>query len=122
VNTYLTMRDAEQTIRRLGFHVRDAGLLASALARPATTFAGDEVYPALAMKAAVILESVARNRALVDGNERLSWVLTQLFLRLNGKRHSFTTDEAFALVLGVAQGTVGAERAARAIATHLEEW
>ncbi|GAB3608715.1 hypothetical protein GCM10027414_08400 [Humibacter ginsengiterrae] len=117
--TYVTMRDAEQTIERLGFHVRDAGLLASALARPATAFGGEEVYADLPAKAAVILESLARNQALFDGNKRLSWILTQLFLRLNGMRHTFTVDEAFDLVLDVAQGKIPIDEVARSIGEHL---
>ena len=116
---YVTVADVEQTISRLGFHVRDAGLLASALARPATTFAGAEVYPDLATKAAALLESLSRNHALFDGNKRLSWVVTQLFLRLNGRRHTFTVDEAFDLVVGVAQGFIPLEEAATSIAGHL---
>ena len=118
---YVTIADAEQTILRLGFHARDAGLLASALARPATTFAGVEVYPDLETKAAVILESLSRNHALFDGNERLSWIITQLFVRLNGRRHTLTTDEAFDLALGVAQGVTSIEHSAHLIGDHLTE-
>lgn len=117
---YVTMRDAEQTIDRLGFHVRDAGLLASALARPATSFAGEEVYPDLATKSAAVLESLARSHALFDGNKRLSWILTHLFLRLNGMRHTFSTDEAFDLVLQVAQGKTTVDKIAERIGGHLE--
>ena len=39
---YLSLDDATQVVARLGFTMRDAGLLASALARPATTLGGVE--------------------------------------------------------------------------------
>ncbi|MFF9280441.1 Fic family protein [Streptomyces griseosporeus] len=35
-------------------------------------------------KAAVLLHSVARNHALVDGNERTAWLAMRVFLRFNG--------------------------------------
>jgi hypothetical protein len=66
VTKYLDIEDALQVIDRYGFHIRDVGLLASALARPATTVMGAEAYPDLAMKAAALLESVARFHAPID--------------------------------------------------------
>ncbi|MBO1267800.1 Fic family protein [Arthrobacter cavernae] len=61
---------------------------------------------ALAMKAAALLESVARCRPLVDGNKRTAWTLMVLLLWINGCRHDFTTDEGFELVVGVAAGKI----------------
>ncbi len=98
---------------------RDAGLLASALARPATTVFGTDAYPEVEHKASVLLESVARNRALVDGNKRLSWTLLVLFLWINGFRHDMAADVAFELVLGVARGDTPPEQAAAVIRAHL---
>ncbi len=116
---YLELDDALHVVQRLGFHVRDAGLLASALARPATTVWGAEAYPDLATKAAALLESLARNHPLVDGNKRLSWTLMILFCWINGHVHDFGTDEAFDLVLGVAQGGIDVVEAAAIIRPHL---
>jgi death-on-curing protein len=106
VTSYLNIEDALQVVDRYGFHIRDVGLLASALARPATTVMGAEAYPELAVKAAALLESVARFHPLIDGNKRTAWTLTVLLLWINGYRHSFTTDEGFDLVVGVAGGTI----------------
>ncbi|WP_255768337.1 type II toxin-antitoxin system death-on-curing family toxin [Pseudarthrobacter sulfonivorans] len=58
----------------------------------------------LGLKAAVLLESAARNHPLVDGTKRTSWTLMVLFLWLNGYRHDFSRDDAFDLVVGVAEG------------------
>lgn len=63
--------------------VRDVGLLESALARPQASAFGADAYPTLHEKAAALLESLARNHALIDGNKRLAWVATRLFLILN---------------------------------------
>lgn len=84
--------------------VRDHGLLESALARPQTTVFGDDAYPDLVTKAAALLHSLARNRALVDGNKRLALAGTLAFLGLNGRRLTLTNDEAYDLVLAVAAG------------------
>jgi len=116
---FLTIDDALQVLDRFGFHARDAGLLASALARPATTVFGADAYPALESKAAAMLESLARNHALIDGNKRTAWTLTVLFLWINGYRHDMDTDTAFDLVLGVARGELELADAAAVIRAHL---
>jgi death-on-curing protein len=119
VTGYLDLDDALHVVGRLGFYVRDAGLLSSALARPATTVWGTEAYPDLATKAAALLESLARNHPLIDGNKRLAWALTVLSCWINGFAHDFRADEAFDLVLGVAQGSIEMDAAAAGIRPHL---
>jgi death on curing protein len=119
VTAYLDIEDALQVIDRYGFHIRDVGLLASALARPATTVMGAEAYPELAMKAAALLESVARFHPLLDGNKRTAWTLMVLLLWINGYRHDFSTDEGFGLVVGVAAGDVELRDSAAVISNHL---
>ena len=119
MTAYLDIEDALQVVDRYGFHIRDVGLLASALARPATTVMGAEVYPELAVKAAALLESVARFHPLIDGNKRTAWTLMVLLLWINGYRHAFTTDEGFDLVVGVAEGTVDLLDSAAEISRYL---
>ncbi|MFT4030441.1 MAG: type II toxin-antitoxin system death-on-curing family toxin [Protaetiibacter sp.] len=116
---YLTIDDALQVLERHGFHARDAGLLASALARPATTLFGADAYETLELKAAVLLESIARNHALLDGNKRTAWTLMVLFLWINGYQHDMDEDTAFDLVLGVARGELEPADAAAIIRPHL---
>ncbi|GAB3603342.1 type II toxin-antitoxin system death-on-curing family toxin [Microbacterium aureliae] len=115
---YLTLDDAVQVTQSLGFHVRDAGLLASALARPAASMFGEDAYPDLDTKAAALLESLVKDHALVDGNKRTGWTLMVAFLWINGYRHDFTTDAAFDLVVGVAEGRVDVPSAATATSRH----
>lgn len=119
MTAYLELDDALGVCRRLGFHLRDAGLLSSALARPATTVGGVEVYPDLATKAAALLESVARHHPLIDGNKRLAWTLTVIFCWINGFAHDTAADEAFDLVVGVAQGAITVDAAAVSLRAHL---
>ena len=99
--------------------VRDHGLLASALARPQTTVFGADAYPDLHTKAAGLLHSLARNHALVDGNKRLAWLATYVFLDINGCRVIATDDEVVAFVLAVAAGQLDD---VVPIAARLREW
>jgi death on curing protein len=86
--------------------VRDIGLLESALGRPRATVFGADAYPSLHLKAAALLHSLARNHALVDGNERLAWAASAVFLGINGRRVVTGQDEVVDLVIGVAAGTL----------------
>jgi death on curing protein len=82
--------------------VRDVGLLESALGRPRATVFGEDAYPDLHTKAAALLHSLVRNHALIDGNKRLGWAATAVFLGINGHRVSATDDEVVDLVVAVA--------------------
>jgi len=84
--------------------VRDLGLLESAAMRPQTTVFGEDAYPDLETKAAALLDSIANNHALVDGNKRLALAATIAFLGVNGRRLTLTNDEAHDLVMAVASG------------------
>ena len=119
MTSYLDIEDALQVIDRYGFHIRDVGLLASALARPATTVTGAEAYPGMAMKAAALLESLARFHPLIDGNKRTAWTLMVLMLWINGYRHDFNTDEGFDLVVKVAGGKLDLQECANLISKHM---
>lgn len=119
MTAYLDIEDALQVVDRDGFHIRDVGLLAPALARPASTVMGAEAYPELVVKAAALLESVARFHPLIDGNKRTAWTLMVLLLWIHGYRHGFTTDEGFDLVVGVAAGAIDLLGSAAEISRHL---
>jgi len=83
--------------------IRDVGLLGSAAARPQATAYGRDAYPEVITKAAALLQSIVNNHALVDGNERLGWLATAVFLELNGFSVSrVSNDDVYDLVIWVA--------------------
>jgi death on curing protein len=84
--------------------VRDIGLLEAAVARPQAAVFGVGAYPGLDTKAAALLHSLARNHALLDGNERLSLAALIAFYGVNGRRLTLTNDGAYDLVIAVATG------------------
>lgn len=69
--------------------VRDRGLVESALARARSGY-----YASLSEQAAALLQSFARNRAFVDGNKRVAWASSLVYLRMNGYRVRVSADEA----------------------------
>jgi death on curing protein len=96
---YLDLEDLLQLVRDLeAGPVRDVGLLDSATARPQSSAFGEDAYPTLPLKAAALLHSIAGNHALIDGNKRLAWLATVVFLDINGHGPDPTHDAAFDLV------------------------
>lgn len=107
----LTTDEALHIARRTlgdGVLVRDVGLLEAAVARPAATVGGQDAYPSLAENAAALVHSVVRNHALVDGNKRLGLMLLVVFLGVNGSRLDATNDEAYDLIVAIAEGRLDA--------------
>jgi death-on-curing protein len=118
---YLVVEDLLAIATRIGRGepgVRDLGLLESAAARPRTTVVGSDAYLGLATKGAALLESLVRNHALVDGNTRLGWLGLVVFLGLNDVRLDVDDDEAYDLVVAVAEGRVDLA----AISERLRAW
>lgn len=82
---FLTLEEVldlhHQLIARFGglAGVRDPGLLESALARPRSGY-----YSSLSEQAAALMQSLAGNHAFVDGNKRVAFAATAVFLRMNG--------------------------------------
>ncbi|MFM8412961.1 MAG: type II toxin-antitoxin system death-on-curing family toxin [Alphaproteobacteria bacterium] len=69
--------------------VRDPGLLESALARPRSGY-----YASLSEQAAALMQSLAGNHAFVDGNKRVAFAATAVFLRMNGQGLVVGADDA----------------------------
>lgn len=103
---YLGIETALRIIELNGWQIRDFGLLDSAMHRPRTQMFGQEAYGSLDLKAAALLHSIVGNHCLVDGNKRLGWLCANVFLRLNGDPCRLIDDDAVALVVAVAEGSV----------------
>ncbi len=116
---YLTLDDVLALIDDLDAGpIRDIGLLDTALHRPHVTVYGDDAYPDLDQKAAVLLESLVRNHALIDGNKRIGWLATVVFYGLNNIALEAPDDDAYDLVIAIATGATSYGEAA----SHLARW
>ncbi|TLG07836.1 type II toxin-antitoxin system death-on-curing family toxin [Nocardia cyriacigeorgica] len=124
---YLTVADlhaiAEISVDRQ-YIVRDHGLLASAAARPQATVFGADAYPTLWEKAAALVQSLARNHPLVDGNKRIAVTAGLTFLELNGVDITgLDEDLAYDLMISIASGETDevpeiADRLTKALGLH----
>jgi death-on-curing protein len=76
--------------------VRDFGLLESALYRPRTGH-----YADLAEMAAALFESLIMNHPFVDGNKRVAFFATDVFLRLNGYKLQVDANKAHRFLIGL---------------------
>ncbi|MFF3504877.1 type II toxin-antitoxin system death-on-curing family toxin [Streptomyces sp. NPDC003247] len=108
---YLTVQEvldlAELACGGQEIAVRDLGLLSSAVHRPRSQMFGVEAYTDLFEKAAALLQSLAVNHPLVDGNKRMAWMSTVVFLDFNGTEMvGVDQDEAYKLVIEVASGSL----------------
>ncbi len=115
---YVELPHAVGVTEELGLHIRDIGLLSSALARPSSSMFGVEAYPDLEVKAASLLSSLSQNHPLFDGNKRFSWVLTLTFLEMNGVLIDMDTELAFDLILRTAQSKASLDEIAALFRDH----
>ena len=76
--------------------LRDRGLLDSALHRPRSGY-----YADVAEMAAALFESLLINHPFLDGNKRVAFFSTDVFLRLNGWRIAVEADAAHAFLIGL---------------------
>jgi death-on-curing protein len=97
--------------------VRDIGMLQSAVARPQTTFEGQDLYPDIFSKTAALMHSLIQNHPFLDGNKRTAIAAAVFFLRFNEHEFIATNQEVEVFTLSVARG----ERDLAQIATWLKE-
>ena len=86
----------ERLIDRFGgaSGVRDPGMLESALYRPQTGY-----YGTLEEMAAALHESLLINHPFIDGNKRVAFFVTDVFLRMNGWKMEMDAQSAFSFLM-----------------------
>ena len=73
-----------------GHGILDLPALESALLRPQIGY-----YDSIVQEAAALMESLAVNHPFIDGNKRVSFFVTDTFLRTNGYYIDCDNDEAY---------------------------
>lgn len=90
--------------------IKDHGLLGAAAGRVAITVAGEDAYPDIWTKAAALLQSIVKSHPLVDGNKRLGWLATAVFLEINGVAITTASNDAvYSLVMEVSAGRLSVD-------------
>lgn len=95
---------------------RDAGLLASALARAPNLAAYGT--PDACDLAAAYGHGISRNHPFIDGNKRTGFVATELFLRLNGFSLQASDADCVLTMLAVAAGDISEDDFAAWLRKH----
>lgn len=101
MRVYLTLAEVYRMQHRLielfgGLHgLRDAGAVESAVFRPQTGY-----YDSVEEEAAALMESLCMNHGFLDGNERIAFAATDVFLRLNVFYLDVTADEGYRFIAG----------------------
>lgn len=115
---YVTFEVFVRQVEKRGFVVRDLGLVQSALARPETSLFGTPAYPTIDLKGAALMESLAKNHPLFDGNKRSAWLGLNYFLELNGWEIVATEEDSFRYILDVATSAIDLADSAAWIEAH----
>lgn len=100
-----------------GFH--DEGLVKSALARPNQSVDGEDAYPDLLMKAAALLDSIARNHGFRDGNKRTAMAAAVLYLNYNNIEAQFTNEEYEKIMLQVVNDKLAIKEIREWLSSHV---
>jgi len=93
--------------------IRDKGLLESAVAMPTARFGGEFLHGGIVEMAAAYLFHICKNHAFIDGNKRAALASADAFLRLNEYRLTPAPAELEAIVLGVADSSIGKQELTR---------
>lgn len=82
--------------------VSDASALDAAVNQPAQEVFGMALYPTIEEKAAILVITIIKKHPFRNANKRTGFMALDVFLRLNGKKISFTTDEGIDFVVRIA--------------------
>ena len=88
---------------------RDSRALDAAIARPAMTFGGEDLYADVAAKAAALMHALVANHPFVDGNKRVGAHAALVFIELNDWTANITPKELEDVTMEVARGNIDIE-------------
>jgi death-on-curing protein len=123
---YLSLAEVTELHRRLleatggAAGIRDLASLEAAIAQPRMTFAGTDLYPTLAEKAAALCFALVRHHPFVDGNKRLGHAAMETFLVLNGAEVDAGLDDQERMMLDLAAGRVDRGQLVEWLRQHLK--
>jgi death-on-curing protein len=115
---YLELEVLADQLANAGFQVDDYGLLEAALARARANLFGTDVYPALELKAAAIVQSILVSRPMLAANNRSAWFVLNAFLSMNGYSLEAKRSQVLELMQTIQQGKISLTQQAEWIATH----
>jgi len=121
---YLTAEEVilihEYAIREFGggFGLASMARLESALALPQQTMFGEDLYPDLYTKAAVLIWGLIKGHPFVDGNKRAGLFALFEFLERNGLTIDVPADYLYQFTLDMATSALGKDEIAAWLRAH----
>jgi len=111
-----------EAIRELGgaAEILDFKKLESSLETPRQTMFGEDLYPDLVSKAAILFVLVIKNHPFMDGNKRTATLALLEFLERNGHRLESTNDELYQFAIDAATSVLDKDQVANWIRARLQ--
>ena len=82
--------------------IRDEGMLDSAINAPFQSFDNVSLFPSIIQKAARLGFGLIKNHPFLDGNKRIGAHVMLIFLELNHIHLTYSQEELYTIILGVA--------------------
>lgn len=99
--------------------IKDKGHLEAIWDKPFHDYFGQELYPGIARKAAVYLESIAQAHAFNDANKRTAVLVCLTFLDLNGCPLRASEEELFEVTIAIVTRQIDLEWLTKWISEHI---
>ena len=101
--------------------LRDAGLLASIVVKPRTSFGGVDMYPDNYLKAGILFEAIVNYHVFVDGNKRTAFASMVRFLAINEYSMDVTDREIVDFTILVATKKLDMTEIANWVKAHTKK-
>ena len=101
--------------------IQKEGSLESALTRPKQVFSYGGEQGDICSLAAAYAWGISKNHPFVDGNKRMSLICVYVFLGLNGCYLDAREEEAYAVMMKIADGTLAEDGLAECIRGNIFE-
>ncbi len=121
---YLTVEEViaihDHAIREFGGspEIASVARLELAVATPRQTMFGQDLYPDLFSKAAILIYLLIKNHPFVDGNKRTGLFALFEFLERNGRTITVPSDELYQFTMGIATSALDKEQIEEWLRTH----
>ncbi|MFS0925837.1 type II toxin-antitoxin system death-on-curing family toxin [Enterococcus durans] len=79
--------------------VKDSSALDMAINQPSQSFLGEDLYPSIYDKAAILAINLAKKHPFYNGNKRTALLAMVTSLEINGYTTAFSKDEASSIYL-----------------------
>jgi death-on-curing protein len=102
--------------------VRDLRVLEAAVGQPKATFGGEDLYPTVVAKAAMLCFSLVQGHPFIDGNKRVGHASMEVFLTLNGYFIEADIDDQERTMIALASGRLSRDQLLTWLEQHTLRW